>query len=173
MARIVGVAGGAGMITGRAIIRDVYQGAAGQRAIPAGDDDLVIAPVVAPIIGGFVRPISAGGGVRVPGRLCRAVLLLAWWRLPETLAPEHRQSFSVLARQRLRVDLLDGLVLAAVRGADLVFPGLFSVHPRRAGVRDASPRPVAHRVLLGVRAPSVVGTMTGAALSARTAGRSA
>lgn len=91
-----GLAAGAGMVVGRAMIRDVYTGAKAQKLMSHVTMTFAIAPAVAPIIGGwlhawwgwrsvfwFLALISAG------------ILYLAWARLSETLPVAQRQSVRI------------------------------------------------------------------------------
>jgi DHA1 family bicyclomycin/chloramphenicol resistance-like MFS transporter len=91
-ARLVqGLAGGAGMIIARAIIRDCYEGARAQQLMATVMQIFSIAPAIAPVIGGYLQ--SWYGWRSVFGFLLAgsAVLLLWTWRaLPETLPPAAR-----------------------------------------------------------------------------------
>lgn len=88
---VQGLAGGAGMIIARAIIRDCFDGAQAQKLMATVMQIFSIAPAVAPILGGYLQ--NWWGWRSVFGFLVigSAVLLLWVWRsLPETLPPEAR-----------------------------------------------------------------------------------
>lgn len=91
-----GVSAGAGMVVGRAIIRDLYAGAAAERLLSLVTMIFSIAPAIAPILGGWVVTYF---GWRSIFLILFAYTLLLWWacylRLPESLPPEKRQPFSV------------------------------------------------------------------------------
>jgi DHA1 family bicyclomycin/chloramphenicol resistance-like MFS transporter len=87
-----GLAAGAGLVIGRAMIRDLYAGAHAQRLMSNVTMTFAVAPAVAPIIGGWLH--EAWGWRSVfwfLALLGAAVALLAWRRLPETLPPAGRQ----------------------------------------------------------------------------------
>ena len=97
-ARLVqGLAGGAGMVVARAIVRDVYSGSAGQTKAQKIMSSIMmifsIAPAIAPVVGGYLH--SAFGWRSVFGFLFGfgvCALVWAWYRLPETLPVTKRQS---------------------------------------------------------------------------------
>lgn len=96
-----GMSAGVGLIVGRAVIRDVYQGQFAQKLMSQVSMIFGIAPAVAPIIGGWIL-----GWERWPAifwfLVLFAVLLLAatWIALPETHPPEAR--FRPSPKQLLR-----------------------------------------------------------------------
>ncbi|HEX4330238.1 MAG TPA: multidrug effflux MFS transporter [Burkholderiales bacterium] len=119
-ARLVqGLAGGAGMIVARAIIRDCFEGVRALRLMATMMQIFSIAPAIAPIIGGYLQ---SGYGWRsvFAFMLVNALLVLAWvWRaLPETLPPHARHPLhpATLARSywrvftRMEFQLLAGLL---------------------------------------------------------------
>ena len=90
-----GVSAGAGMVVGRAIIRDLYAGAPAERLLSLVTMIFSIAPAIAPIIGGWVVTYFTWRSIFLI--LFGYTLLLLWacFRyLPESLAPEKRQPFS-------------------------------------------------------------------------------
>jgi MFS transporter, DHA1 family, multidrug resistance protein len=95
-ARILqGATAGVGVVIGRAVIRDLYEGPRAQKLMSATTMIFSVAPAIAPIIGGWVH-------VAFGWRAVFAVMVLigmifafsAWWRLPETLPPAARIPFS-------------------------------------------------------------------------------
>ena len=97
--RIVqGLSVGAGMVVGRAMIRDLFGPEDAQRLMSMVTLFFGLAPAIAPIIGGW---LFVGLGWRSIFYFLTAigVLLVAvsWRYLPETLAPEGRQSFHPVA----------------------------------------------------------------------------
>ncbi len=90
-----GLAGGAGLIIGRAMIRDSFAGDDAQRMLSTVTMIFGVAPAVAPIIGGWLQ--SWLGWRSVFAFLAAyAALLFACccWRLPETLSAGDRQRFA-------------------------------------------------------------------------------
>ncbi len=90
-----GLAAGAGVVIGRALVRDLFAGAEAQRVMANVMLVFAAAPAAAPIIGGWLHEWF--GWRAIFGFLALMALLqgLAVWRLlPETLRPEQRQPFS-------------------------------------------------------------------------------
>lgn len=89
LGRIIQAAGGcAGMVLGRAIVRDLYDRERSAAAIAYVTMAMVVAPMVAPAIGGVLTDLFGwpavflvGGAIGVP------VLIAVRGHLPETLAP--------------------------------------------------------------------------------------
>ncbi|MET9252886.1 multidrug effflux MFS transporter [Streptomyces sp. NPDC003717] len=109
-----GLAGAAGIVIARAVVRDLYDGMAMARFFSTLMLISGVAPVVAPLIGGQILRVTDWRGVfavlTVVGGLLGA---LVWARLPETLAPGQRHAGG--ARETVR----------AMRGllADRAFTG--------------------------------------------------
>ncbi|MBC7501246.1 MAG: multidrug effflux MFS transporter [Herminiimonas sp.] len=90
-----GISAGAGVVVGRAIIRDVYAGAPAERLLSLVTMIFSIAPAIAPILGGYIVKLLDWRSIFLFLFLYTALLL--WWcfkRLPETLPPAARQPFS-------------------------------------------------------------------------------
>jgi DHA1 family bicyclomycin/chloramphenicol resistance-like MFS transporter len=88
-----GLTAGAGMVIGRAIVRDLFDGAEAQRLMAKIAVLFAIAPAIAPVIGGWVLYFFNWHGIFLFLALFTGLLLIACWRwLPETLPPEKRQS---------------------------------------------------------------------------------
>ncbi len=101
-----GMTAGVGLIVGRAIVRDLYEGPNAQRLMSAVTMIFSVAPAVAPVVGGWVH--VAFGWRAVFGFLCLlglALLLACYLALPETHPPERRVPFSAggLLRTAVRV----------------------------------------------------------------------
>jgi DHA1 family bicyclomycin/chloramphenicol resistance-like MFS transporter len=90
-----GVSAGAGVVIGRAIIRDLYSGAVATKLLSLVTMIFSIAPAIAPILGGWIVKLRDWRSIFL--FLFFYTVLLAWYcykRLPETLPPEKRQPFS-------------------------------------------------------------------------------
>ena len=91
---VQGLSVGAGMVVGRAMIRDLFGPEDAQRLMSLVTLFFGLAPAIAPVIGGW---LFVGLGWRSIFWFLAAVgalLVAAGWRfLPETLPPGHRQSF--------------------------------------------------------------------------------
>jgi DHA1 family bicyclomycin/chloramphenicol resistance-like MFS transporter len=90
-----GVSAGAGVVIGRAIIRDLYEGAAAARLLSMVTMIFSIAPAIAPILGGWIVKLLDWRSIFL-FLFFYTVLLLwyCWKRLPETLPVENRQPFN-------------------------------------------------------------------------------
>ena len=91
---IQGLSAGAGIVVGRAIIRDSLEGHAAQRLMSLVTMIFGVAPAIAPIIGGWLQAWFGWRSVFVFLVAYGAILLLACKaRLPETLPRHDRQPF--------------------------------------------------------------------------------
>ncbi|MFL6657826.1 MAG: multidrug effflux MFS transporter [Massilia sp.] len=90
-----GVSAGAGVVVGRAIIRDLYSDAAAARLLSLVTMIFTIAPAIAPILGGWIVAYSDWRTIFL-ALLGYSVILFIYCfrRLPETLPPERRQPFN-------------------------------------------------------------------------------
>lgn len=87
-----GMSAGVGSIVGRAIVRDVFEGPAAQRLMSHVATLFAIAPVLAPVIGGWLQVWFGWRAVFFFLVMLAGFLLLCSWRtLPETLPREKRQ----------------------------------------------------------------------------------
>ena len=90
-----GISAGAGIVIGRAIIRDLHAGAEAEKLLALVTMIFSIGPAVAPIIGGFIVKFFSWRMIFL--FLFAYTLLLIWvcWKkLPESLPPEKRQPFN-------------------------------------------------------------------------------
>ena len=91
-----GCTGGAGVVVGRAIIRDLHEGPAAQKMMSQVTMWFSIAPAIAPIIGGFLLHHLGWHSVFGFMALAGLILLVLCHRLlPETLPPQQRYPFQV------------------------------------------------------------------------------
>ncbi|MGN6703509.1 MAG: multidrug effflux MFS transporter [Burkholderiaceae bacterium] len=101
-----GVSAGAGVVIGRAIIRDLYADARATRLLSTVTMIFSLAPAIAPILGGWVVKLVGWRAIFLFLFFYTVLLLWACWqRLPETLPPEKRRPLHVrsLARHYLAV----------------------------------------------------------------------
>ena len=81
-----GLSAGAGMVVGRAIVRDVLDGPAAQRLMAHIGMMFALAPALAPVLGGWIHAFFDWHAIFVFLALYGVTLWLAIWRyLPETL----------------------------------------------------------------------------------------
>ncbi len=90
-----GVSAGAGVVIGRAIIRDLYSDAEAARLLSLVTMIFTIAPAMAPILGGWIVHYADWRTIFL-SLLAYTVglFLFCYWRLPETLPREQRQPFN-------------------------------------------------------------------------------
>jgi DHA1 family bicyclomycin/chloramphenicol resistance-like MFS transporter len=167
-----GIASGAGLVVGRAVVRDVYEGHAAQRVMANVTVIFTIAPAIAPVLGGWLHEWFGWRSVFYFLALFSAALCV-WCaiRLPETLHPERRQPLNprFLAGSYIRTLTHVGFLAAAFAGA-LNFTAIFlyiSSAPvfllRHLGLRETQ--------FYWLFVPLPAGMMLGAALSGWLAGR--
>ncbi|MDP1620318.1 MAG: multidrug effflux MFS transporter, partial [bacterium] len=90
-----GLSAGAGMVVGRAMIRDLYAGHEAQRLMSQVTMIFGISPAIAPVIGGWLQIGFGWHAVFVFMAVLGVLLFVASWRyLPETLPPIARQPFA-------------------------------------------------------------------------------
>ena len=167
-----GLSASAGLVVGRAMIRDVYHGAEAQRVMARVMLLFGVAPAVAPLIGGWLHDLIGWRSVFVFLALVALVLLLMIGTATrETLAPEKRHSIHPVAVGRAYGKALrSGRFMALVMCFALMFSGFFLYV---AG----APTVIYDFLGLGVNdfwvlfIPSVGAIMIGSQLSGRLAGR--
>jgi DHA1 family bicyclomycin/chloramphenicol resistance-like MFS transporter len=122
-----GVSAGAGVVVGRAIIRDLYDDAAAARLLSMVTMIFSIAPAVAPILGGWIVTLFDWRAIFL-SLLAYTVLLFIYCyrRLPETLPPHKRQPFNPRYLARNYGDILRSPLFHMKSGVvALNFAGLF------------------------------------------------
>jgi len=122
-----GLSASAGMVIGRAMVRDVYHGADAQRVMSRVMLLFAIAPAIAPVIGGWLHDMFGWHSVFLFLALVAAALfLMIWLGTGETLAAEKRQSIHPLAIARSYARALRHRhFLALVFCFALMFSGFF------------------------------------------------
>lgn len=91
-----GLAGGAGVVVSRAMIRDHFEGSVAARAFALAMLVNGLAPILAPIVGAQLLPFAGWRGIFVVlAGLGATLLLVVVTRLPESLPPGRRRTGSV------------------------------------------------------------------------------
>jgi DHA1 family bicyclomycin/chloramphenicol resistance-like MFS transporter len=167
-----GLTAGAGIVVGRAIIRDSFEGFAAQRLMSLVTMIFGIAPAIAPVIGGWLESRFGWQSVFI-FLACYAVVMLAvcWRRLPETHPPGARNPFAPgpLAANYLKLSRSPRLLLLCTVVAFNFSGGFLYVASAPALVYDLLRLNENQFAVLFV--PGIAGIMFGAWLSGRTAGR--
>ena len=167
-----GLAGGAGWVIGRAVVRDAFEGHHAQRMLSMVTMVFGLAPAVAPIVGGWLQATSGWRAVFVfLVGYGATMLVVSWFKLPETHPVSARQPFELrpLAANYLKLGRNPLMVLLCLTAA-LNFSGLFLfIASAPAIIYDLLGLTEHHFSALFV--PTVAGIMFGAYLSGRFAGR--
>ncbi|MGE6227009.1 multidrug effflux MFS transporter [Paenibacillus chitinolyticus] len=143
---IQGMAGSAGIVLSRAVVRDMYSGPELTRFFSLLMLINGVAPILAPIAGGQLLQFTSWQGVFIVLALIGVIMLLASWKgLPETLSPDRRTkggvkqtvaTFKTLLRDRIFMGyaLSQGLVAAAmfayISGSPFVIQNIFGASPQ-------------------------------------------
>lgn len=167
-----GMSAGAGMVVGRAVVRDLHDGPAAQRLMAHISMTFAIGPAIAPILGGWLHKVFDWPGIFAFLFLLASSLWLAVYRLlPETLPPERRQSLQprhlwASYRQVFACHRFIGLALALAFNFNGMFLYVLSAPVFLIQHLKLSPQEFAWLFV-----PCVAGMMLGAYLSGRLAGR--
>ncbi|MBS1160558.1 MAG: Bcr/CflA family efflux transporter [Proteobacteria bacterium] len=167
-----GVTAGAGIVIGRAIVRDLFDGAAAQRLMSQITMMFALAPAIAPVIGGWLQTLFGWRSVFAFLVLATAALALACWKLlPETLPPEKRQSLqpAYLGRSYWKV-MTSPRFLFACAALSLNFLGFF-IYVLSAPVFLMTHLGIHETGFLWLFGPAMLGMIGGAGLSGRLAGK--
>jgi len=90
-----GATAGVGVVIGRAVVRDLYEGPRAQHLMSITTMIFSLAPAAAPIIGGWAHVAFGWRAVFAIMVVCGLVLAFsAWWKLPETHPVSARIPFS-------------------------------------------------------------------------------
>ncbi len=167
-----GITAGAGMVISRAIVRDLYDGSAAQRLMSQITMMFALAPAVAPVIGGWLQTLFGWRAIFTFLAVATAGLWLACWKLlPETLAPEKRQSLrpGYLAATYRKVVSSPPFLLASA-AVSLNFAGFF-LYVLSAPVFLMTHLGLPETGFLWLFGPAMGGMIIGSGLSGRLAGR--
>ena len=167
-----GVSAGAGLIVGRALIRDCLEGDAAQKLMAQATMIFSIAPAIAPIVGGWILGWTDWHGIFWAMAIFALFVLVACiiW-LPETHPPA--------ARTRLRISSLARGSWAVLRNRRFLLLALAACFNFGALFVYIVSAPVLVLDYLGLNqqqfgwlfVPIVIGLMIGSFLSSRLAGR--
>ncbi|MFD0144283.1 MULTISPECIES: Bcr/CflA family multidrug efflux MFS transporter [unclassified Streptomyces] len=123
-----GLAGAAGIVIARAVVRDLYDGVAMARFFSTLMLISGAAPIIAPLIGGQILRITDWRGVFHVLALIGVLLTLVVWKwLEETLPPERRHEGGVgEALRTMRGLLADRVFTGYMLAGGLAFAALFA-----------------------------------------------
>jgi DHA1 family bicyclomycin/chloramphenicol resistance-like MFS transporter len=147
MLRVIqGIAGGAGVVIARAIVRDLFSGTTAARVFSLLMMVTGVAPVLAPLVGGQALAITSWRGIFVLLAAIGVPLLVVTvlW-VPETLPPEHRHGGGLLTTFRtfgrlvsdrnfipyaVAFSLSFGAMFAYIAGSSFVLEDVFGTSPQ-------------------------------------------
>lgn len=167
-----GLSAGAGLIVGRAMIRDLYSGPEAQRLMSHITMMFGISPAIAPVIGGYLQIWFGWQSVFIFMALLGIVLLLlSYYYLQETHALDKRQlfSFKPLINNYHQVASHPHFLLLAITIA-LNFAGFF-LYIASAPVFVLNILHLHENQFAWLFIPAISGVIFGAFLSGRLAGR--
>jgi DHA1 family bicyclomycin/chloramphenicol resistance-like MFS transporter len=143
---VQGLAGAAGIVIARAVVRDMYSGVPAARYFSRLILVMGVAPILAPVLGGQVLRVGSWHGIFLVLALVTALLFvsaLVW--LPETLPAHLRRAgslrdtgrrFGIIARDTrfvgyaLSAGLAFGAMFAYISGSPFVLQGIYHVSPQ-------------------------------------------
>ena len=167
-----GVFAAAGVVIGRAMVRDLFEGHRAQQVMSHTMTWFALAPALAPVIGGWLHSMWGWRSVFWFLALFAVVLaLLVATRMKESLAPEHRQSLHPMYLLRMYGRAFFHLRFMAIAVSTAVFFAGFFLYI------TAAPTVIYEHLGLGANdfiflfGPLVGGMMIGAQLSGRLAAR--
>lgn len=169
---IQGFSAGSGMIVGRAIIRDCFEGAAAQKLMSTVSMIFGVAPAVAPIVGGWVIAYARWPMIFwLLAAFAGVIWVACVFMLPETHPPERRQPLSPRSMARGYVHILSDrsffpLVCAGTFGFNALFVYISSAPAFVLDLLELNEQQFAWLFI-----PAIGGLMFGSFLSGRTAGR--
>ncbi|WP_295958492.1 multidrug effflux MFS transporter [Rhodoferax sp.] len=166
-----GLSAGAGIVVGRAVVRDMFDGAQAQRLFAQIGIMFALAPALAPLVGGLLHVALGWRSVFIFLGLMSALLCVCTLRiLPETLPPERRQPLNLRSlAQAYREVLSHPAYLAWCLAFALVFAGFF-IYVLSAPVFLMRHLGLGETEFLWLFAPAMVGMMGGSWMCTRVAG---
>lgn len=170
---VQGLAGAAGIVISRAIVRDLYDGLEMARFFSTLMLISGVAPIIAPVIGGQILRLTDWRGVFAVLTVIGTLLTLVVWRwLHETLPPEERHAGRLSSTfGSMRVLMADRVFAGYVLAGSFAFAALFTYVSASAfviqDIYGASPQTFS--LLFGVNSIGIVavGQLNGKVLVGR------
>lgn len=167
-----GLSAGIGMVVGRAMVRDLLDGAEAQRQMAHIAILFAVAPAIAPVIGGWLLHWFDWHGIFFFLAGFTALLFAACWRwLPETLAADRRQSLHPLALAKAYGEVFSDRRFVWLSIANAFNFGAGFLYVLAAPVFLMRHLGLSSQSFAWMFVPVVIGMMLGSMVSARLAGR--
>jgi DHA1 family bicyclomycin/chloramphenicol resistance-like MFS transporter len=167
-----GISAGAGMVIGRAVIRDLFEPIAAMKLNAQVTIFFGVAPAIAPLIGGWLFTLADWRSIFWFLALVGAALVFTSWRyLPESLPPEKRQPLHLGSLMRGYAGLVrNPRFLALVAASGVPFNGMF-VYVLAAPVFAGELLKLAPTQFFWLFVATIAGIMLGAQVAGRLAGK--
>jgi DHA1 family bicyclomycin/chloramphenicol resistance-like MFS transporter len=167
-----GATAGTGMVVGRAVVRDLFDGANAQRLMSHVATIFTIAPVVAPVLGGWLQVWFGWRSVFLFMASLAGIVLLSCWRaLPETLPRENRQPLEPLYLAKSYWKVLTQPAFLMACGSMAFTSAGFFIYIVAAPVFLMKHLGLRETQFLWLFLPNSIGMVIGAWISGRCAGR--
>ena len=167
-----GFSAGAGIVIGRAVVRDLYDGPLARRMMSQVVMLYGVAPAIAPLVGGALQLSFGWRSVFLFLALMAAVLFAAVaLRLPETLPPAQRRRFHAADLGRGYLALLANRAFMAWSLAYALMFGAFFIYVLSAPVFLMQHLGLGETDFLWLFGPATLGLVGGSALAGRVAVR--
>jgi DHA1 family bicyclomycin/chloramphenicol resistance-like MFS transporter len=102
-----GMSAGAGVIIGRAMVRDVFDGTDAQKILALVAMIFALSPALAPVCGGWLLLWTGWRSIFIfLAMLSASLVVLSWFLVPETLPPSHRHPLHPVTLARAYATLL-------------------------------------------------------------------
>ena len=123
-----GLAGGAGVVVARALVRDLFSGVTAAKFFSELTLIFGVAPIAAPSLGSAVLRLTSWHGIFVTLAVLALLLTgLVVWRLPETLPPERRSPGGLADTARTaRMLFADKIFLGYALSQAFAFAAMFA-----------------------------------------------
>jgi DHA1 family bicyclomycin/chloramphenicol resistance-like MFS transporter len=167
-----GMCAGAGMVIGRAVIRDLFEPIAAMKLNAQVTLFFGVAPAIAPLIGGWLFVLAGWHSIFWFLTAIGAVLAFVSWRwLPESLPVEKRQPLHLGSLLRGYAGLVrNPRFLALVAASSVPFNGMF-IYVLSAPVFAGELLGLAPTQFFWLFVATIAGIMAGAQVAGRLAGR--
>jgi MFS transporter, DHA1 family, multidrug resistance protein len=169
---VQGAAAGAGMVVGRAMVRDLFHGSEAQRVMSYITLVFGLAPALAPIIGGWLQVGFGWHSIFVFLALITVALLgFAYAKLPESLPTNQRTQFHPIVLLRGYRSVFSNryfLLLGCAVGLNFA---AFFLYIAAAPVFIMDLLGLSENQFAWLFVPGIIGIMSGAYISGRVAGR--
>lgn len=167
-----GLSSGGSTIVSRALVRDLFSGAAAQRLMSAVMMIFGIAPAIAPVVGGLILIGSDWRGIFwFMTILAVAMIGLVWVLLPESLPQDKRQPMNVLHLGKVLWGVLRAPVFLSIAASGaLLFGGSF-LYVASADIIVVELLELGSQDFWRLFVPLISGMVVGSYISGRLAGK--